>query len=143
MTDDPFAPLTRLLTETLAPDLQPAGRFIDLMHPDIRFVFPYAPKGFPKLITGRDALSEYLAALGSRLRVREVTLTGSVVNSGRTQAVLEFTAISVLLPALRLYPQDYVSVLTLKEGRILTYRDYWNPLIVLKSFDKGEDHERV
>ena len=143
MSDDPFAPLTRLLIETLAPDLHPTGRFIDLMHHDIRFSFPYAPTGFPKLITDREALSDYLATLEGLLCVRKVSLKSSVINGARTQAVLEFSATSALLQGGRLYAQDYVSILTLKEGRILDYRDYWNPLKVLDAFEPEVKDDQI
>lgn len=138
MTDDPFAALTGLLIETLAPALHPAGRFIDLMHQDIRFSFPYAPRGFPQLITGRDALSDYLAALGARLSVSEVSLKTFVANGEKTQAVLEFRATAVLQPRARVYQQGYVSIVALSEGKIIEYRDYWNPLIVLETFENGD-----
>jgi ketosteroid isomerase-like protein len=36
------------------------------------------------------------------------------------------------------YDQSYVVVLTAREGRIIRYRDYWNPLKALKAGSREE-----
>jgi ketosteroid isomerase-like protein len=36
------------------------------------------------------------------------------------------------------YNQLYVSVVTLRDGRIAHYRDYWNPLVVLTALGGTE-----
>jgi ketosteroid isomerase-like protein len=36
------------------------------------------------------------------------------------------------------YNQLYISVVTLRDGRIAHYRDYWNPLVVLTALGGTE-----
>ena len=40
------------------------------------------------------------------------------------------------------YDQDYISVVTLKDGRIARYADYWNPLVLVHALG-GQDALRT
>jgi ketosteroid isomerase-like protein len=37
------------------------------------------------------------------------------------------------------YNQRYISVIETREGRIVKYRDYWNPLILLRAMNAQEE----
>jgi hypothetical protein len=49
-------------------------------------------------------------------------------------AIVEMTATGTLKGTGEPYEQPYVVVLTANDGRIVRYRDYWNPL---KALDLG------
>lgn len=53
-------------------------------------------------------------------------------------AVIEMTATGKLKDTSEPYDQSFVVVLTAREGRIVRYRDYWNPLKALKAAVRGE-----
>jgi ketosteroid isomerase-like protein len=36
------------------------------------------------------------------------------------------------------YDQTYISVVTLRDGRIARYKDYWNPLVALAALGGAE-----
>jgi ketosteroid isomerase-like protein len=51
--------------------------------------------------------------------------------------VTEFTASGVVVATGRPYQLRYIAVLTIRDGRIMHYRDYWNPLAVRELFGEG------
>lgn len=98
---------------------------------DIVFEFPFAPEGLPCRLEGRDALAGHLAKLGPLLSLGEIELH-AVYPSGDT-VIAEFSCKGRGMQTGLLYDQIYISVITLRDGRIARYRDYWNPLIVLSA----------
>jgi hypothetical protein len=55
---------------------------------------------------------------------------GNVYAVGET-VIVEFSCTGEGVETGAPYDQVYISVVTLREGRIAHYRDYWNPLVVL------------
>lgn len=131
MTKDKFNSFSDLLRGVLGARLTGGTEMADLFTEDIVFEFPYAPEGFPRRLDGLTALKGHLARLDPILELREFTLHTAHVSENAV--VFEFSCkgegIATGLP----YDQDYVSVVTLREGRISHYRDYWNPLVVLSA----------
>jgi ketosteroid isomerase-like protein len=126
---DKFDTFSDLLRTALGPRLAPADDLPGLFTDDIIFEFPFAPEGLPARFEGCDALTGHLAKLGPLLSLGEMELH-AVYPSGDT-VIAEFSCkgrgVQTGLP----YDQLYVSVITLRDGRIARYRDYWNPLVVL------------
>jgi len=118
-----------LLRGALGPALVPADDLLDLFAEDVVFEFPYASEGFPKRLDGRDRLAAHLARLGPLLEFDGFDLEASHV-FGET-AVLEFTCEGRGVDTGVAYDQTYISVVTLRGGRIARYKDYWNPLVAL------------
>lgn len=95
---------------------------------DVVFEFPFAPAGRPGRLEGRDAVHDYLAPLFARLRLvglGEVTMHQTIE---ATVAIAEFTADLQPHDAARPVRNRYVGVLTVRDGRVAHYRDYWSPL---------------
>lgn len=125
-----------LLKSALGPGLIAAGDFFDLFAEDLVFEFPYAPEGLPKRLDGRDQLAAHLARLGPLLQFDSFDLEASHV-CGDT-VVIEFTCKGRGVTTGVAYDQSYVSVVTLRNGRIARYKDYWNPLVVLAALGGSE-----
>ena len=53
-------------------------------------------------------------------------------------AAIEMTATGKIKDTGEPYDQSYVVVLTAREGRIIRYRDYWNPLKALQGASQEE-----
>ena len=51
--------------------------------------------------------------------------------------VLETSCEGVATHTGKPYNQQYISVITLRDGHIVHYRDYWNPLVVLEAMGAG------
>ena len=129
--DDKFDSFSGLLRGALGSRLNGGPEIVDLFTEDVVFAFPYAPDGLPTRLKGIPALLDHLARLGPMLELGDFTLH-EVHPSGDT-VVFEFSCrgrgVATGLP----YDQDYISVVTLREGRITRYRDYWNPLVALSA----------
>lgn len=133
---DKFYSFADLLRGALADRLVPADDMAELFTDDIIFEFPFAPEGMPKRLDGRVALADHMARLGPLLTFGQMVLR-DVHPSGNTM-ILEFSCSGRGTETGAPYDQDYVSVITLRDGRIARYRDYWNPLIVLSALGGAE-----
>ena len=129
--NDKFESFTDLLRGALGSHLMPGEDMNDLFTPDVVFEFPYAPEGLPQRLDGIATLADHVTRLAPMLELREFTL--KAVYPSQDTIIIEFSCegsgIATGLP----YDQDYISVVTLRDGRIGHYRDYWNPLVALSA----------
>jgi uncharacterized protein len=102
--------------------------FAGLWAVDGTMEFPFAPDGYPQRLDGRAAVTEYLRDYTDHVDVRAIprrtvhrTLDPDVV-------VVEFEADGTAVRTGRPYRMRYISVITVREGEIAAYRDYWSPL---------------
>ena len=126
-----FDSFSDLLRGALGPRLTASQDMSDLFTPDVAFEFPYAPEGLPRRLDGMAALADHLTRLEPMLKLGEFTLRA--IHPSDDTVIIEFSCdgfgIATGLP----YDQDYISVVTLRDGRISHYRDYWNPLVALSA----------
>lgn len=133
---DKFDSFADLLRAALGPRLAPADSLSEFFTDDVVFEFPYAPDGLPRRLDGRAALEAHLARLGPLLGFGLMRL-GSVHADGDI-VIFEFSCRGTGTRTGAPYHQDYISVVTLRDGRIAAYRDYWNPLAVLTALGGPE-----
>lgn len=132
---DLFPSLSALLRDAMGDLLAPeATTFLDMVADDVVMEFPYAPPGAVGRLDGKAALAAYLPKVAGMITID--TLTAEAVHRGAGPdgvVVVEFAATgrgnATGLP----YDQRYVSVVRARDGRIVHYRDYWNPLVVLSA----------
>ena len=128
---DKFDSFSDLLRGALHPRMAAGQEMTDLFTKDVVFEFPFAPEGLPRRLDGIAALADHLTRLEPMLKLREFTLRA--VHPSDDTVIIEFSCdgsgIATGLP----YDQDYISVVTLRDGRISHYRDYWNPLVALSA----------
>jgi hypothetical protein len=125
-----------LLRGALGPALAPADDLPDLFAEDVVFEFPYAPEGLARRLDGRARFAAHLAQLGPLLEFDSFDLDASHVCGD--VVVLEFTCRGRSVRTGAAYDQTYISVVTLRDGRIARYRDYWNPMIALAALGGAE-----
>lgn len=93
--------------------------------------FPYAPEGFPERIEGKAAIYDYIKDFPDIFAFTAPTVYRSAdTNTIIAEFQCEGYAIATGLP----YRQTYISVIETKDGSILHYKDYWNPLVVNETF---------
>ena len=105
-----------------------SGALLDLCADDVVFEFPFAPPGRPLRVEGKPALGEYLKALSGRVRLEGVSNLEVHETVKPDVAIIEMTMTGTVTATGAPYEQSYVSVLTVRDGLIARYRDYWNPL---------------
>jgi ketosteroid isomerase-like protein len=102
--------------------------YLELFHDEIVFEFPFAPPGRPHRVEGKSALREYLDRYPGRIefvRLRELVVHET---TDPEVVVFEMGIDGRHKETGEPYEMGYVSVVTVHEGKILRYRDYWNPL---------------
>ena len=120
------AMLRSALGEAVAPD---AATFLDMFAEDGVMEFPFAPPGMPARLEGRTALAAHLERLRGMIVV--ASMGPPTVHRASDVVVLEFEGRGRGLATDKPYVQTYVSVIRIARGRIVHYRDYWDPLVVL------------
>lgn len=101
---------------------------VDLCADDVVFEFPFAPPGRPTRVEGKPALSDYLQSISGRRHIEGVRDLEIHETVKPDVAIIEMTLTGTVTATGAPYEQSYVSVLTVRDGLIARYRDYWNPL---------------
>ncbi|MCZ8522496.1 MULTISPECIES: nuclear transport factor 2 family protein [Paenibacillus] len=114
------------------------GRWVDLFHEDAVFEFPYAPAAMTRLLNGRAAIQDYIREFPNLLVIHDFSEPVFHPSSDPEQGVVEFGCRGESVQSGKPYHQSYISVIRLKEGRIIHYKDYWNPLVVLEAMGGGD-----
>jgi ketosteroid isomerase-like protein len=104
-----------------------ARGWVDLFDEDGVLEFPYAPHGWPTRFAGREALWQHMRKFPENLAVRFSGL--HFHPTGDPELVIaEYRGDGEALTTGLEFHQTYISVVRIRNGRILGYRDFWNPL---------------
>jgi ketosteroid isomerase-like protein len=104
------------------------GATLDLCADDVVFEFPFAPPGHPARVEGKPELGAYLKRISGRRRLQGVSNLEIHETVNPDVAIVEMTMTGTVTATGAPYEQSYVGVLTVRDGLIVRYRDYWNPL---------------
>lgn len=90
--------------------------------------FPFAPPGWPTRLHGREAVREYLRGYPDVFDIKSVI--GQTVHETTDPEVIiaEIEVDGVTVRTGEPYRRRYISVITVRDGQIAGYRDYWSPL---------------
>jgi len=121
--------LRESLGERIAAD---AETFVDMLADDAVMEFPFTPPGLPMRLEGRRAVADHLAKLAGLIRFDRLGPAAVVAEDDET-TVLAFDGAGAGVRTGAAYDQHYLSVITTRDGRIVRYLDYWNPLPVIRA----------
>ncbi|MFH8336483.1 nuclear transport factor 2 family protein [Streptomyces sp. AM6-12] len=90
--------------------------------------FPFAPDGWPRRLEGREAVAAYMRRYPDHIdlhdfrdvRIHQTTDPGTIV--------VEMRGVGRMVETNAPFDMTYIAVVTVRNGRIASYRDYWNPL---------------
>ncbi len=104
-----------------------ARSWCDLFHEDGVLEFPYAPPGWNNRMEGRETIWEHMQKFPEHLTVRfsDVSFYDT---TDPDLAIGEFHGEGTATVSGRRLDQDYVSMVWTKDGKIIRYRDFWNPI---------------
>ncbi len=136
--NDPFPPLTNLMRKSIGDLLSPTDSFSDMCAENVDFEAPYAPGG-AKRIFGREEVAKYMPVVPEFFSIDELVETAQYRSTDPEVVILEFYArngvgVKTGLP----YDQKYINVIRVRDGKIVQYRDYWNPSVVLEAAGGAE-----
>ncbi len=133
-TPDPLPAFSATLRAALSDLLAPEARsFTEMFAEDGVMEFPYAPPGGVQRLDGRRAVAAHLPRVAEAVEIG--CFSQPVVHRTQTPGVviLEFGCEGRSRRTGQPYDQRYVSIVTVRDGHIVRYRDYWNPLVVLRA----------
>nr|WSZ96666.1 nuclear transport factor 2 family protein [Streptomyces sp. NBC_00857] len=100
--------------------------------------FPFAPKGFPRRLEGKAAIADYMADYPDHVDLQQVPYLEIHGTDNPETVIAEMRATGRIVATDVPYEMSYIAVVTVKDGRITHYRDYWNPLGVPASMDEAK-----
>ena len=127
-------PFFRIIEEGVA-GLADGEHFFDLLAEDVVFDFVITVPGYPRQVVGRDNLIELFRGYGRSffldscddLRVHHDPDTSTVV--------LEYSSHGTVVGTGYPYSNRYISVITIKDRKIVGWRDYLDPLRVFAALE--------
>jgi ketosteroid isomerase-like protein len=111
-----------------------SDEWIKLWHPDGVFEQPYALEGYPARLEGIEAIYGHVKSIDEifadfsfhDLEVRATDDPQVLVATLRSESRIVATG--------RRYANDYVALFRIRDARVVLYREYFNPLMVLDAF---------
>lgn len=124
---------TQVLTELLSLMSKASQTWVDLLAEDAVVEFPYA-SNTPKRLEGKEAIYNYIK--DALVQMQDLMFTNIRVYPTTNPNILwaEFRGEAIIVPTDRHYQQDYVIRLETREGKIIHYREYWNPMSVIEAW---------
>lgn len=129
------AMLRHALGDRLDPD---ANSFQEMFDHDGVMEFPFAYADLPRRIEGREALEAHLSMLSSLITFDRMSEPTIIQTTDPETVVLEFEGFGRGIATGEAYEQQYISIIRTRNGRIVHYKDYWNPLAVLGALRGAE-----
>ena len=113
---------------------QDTERFVSLFAPDGYVEWPYRPAGLPGRVQGRHQLREFLTGQANGL-VRFDEYRNRVIHESTDPEVVivEYEAHGTVIPTGAPLHQTIIAVLRIRDGLVVSYRDYLNPLVLAET----------
>ncbi|MGD3112821.1 nuclear transport factor 2 family protein [Streptomyces sp. YGL11-2] len=104
--------------------------WVDLWDENGIFEFPFAPEGWPKRLKGKAAVAEYMRGYPDRIDLHDFPYVEIHQTVAPQTIVVEMRGVGRLVDTESPFDMSYIAVVTVENGLITRYRDYWNPLAV-------------
>ncbi len=127
-----FELLRELILREAGHLLTPEEGFIGLFDKQGVMEFPYAPENGVTRLEGEREMRDYFAMIGDLLEIDEFIHDQTYLTADQQTVILEFHCHGKLVPTNASYDQKYISVISISNGKIIRYKDYWNPDVIQK-----------
>jgi ketosteroid isomerase-like protein len=109
------------------------GHFFDLLADDVVFEYVITVPGYPRRVEGRAAIADLYRPYGTMLVLDRCDLTGVHRDAAAGVVVLEYASQGRVVASGRPYANRYVSVIALRERKVVHWRDYLDPVAVFEA----------
>jgi ketosteroid isomerase-like protein len=100
----------------------------DLCAEDVVVEFPFSPDNLPSRLEGREAIFGYLQYYPTIIDIHEIDSVTIYETNHPAKVVAEWTVKGHVIPNGNKYDMNYATFVTVRNGQIAEYREYWNPL---------------
>ncbi|MGW3174676.1 nuclear transport factor 2 family protein [Streptomyces sp. NPDC001153] len=94
--------------------------------------FPFAPHGWPKRLENREAIAAYMRPYPDHIDLHDFPDLRIHQTTDPETIVVEMRGVGRLVETDSPFDMAYIAVVAVRHGRIISYRDYWNPLAVVE-----------
>ncbi|MEU2686759.1 nuclear transport factor 2 family protein [Streptomyces hygroscopicus] len=101
--------------------------------------FPFAPEGWPERLEGKEAIATYMRHYPDHIELHDFPSLRIHQTTDAETIVVEMRGVGRLVQTGGPFDMTYIAVITVRDGLITSYRDYWNPLTLL---EPGTDFTR-
>ncbi|MFI7311900.1 nuclear transport factor 2 family protein [Streptomyces hygroscopicus] len=101
--------------------------------------FPFAPEGWPERLEGKEAIAAYMRHYPDHIELHDFPSLRIHHTTDAETIVVEMRGVGRLVQTGGPFDMTYIAVITVRDGLITSYRDYWNPLTLL---EPGTDFTR-
>jgi ketosteroid isomerase-like protein len=108
--------------------------FVGLFAPDGYVEWPYRPAGTPGRVEGREQIREFLTAQASGfVRFDEYRNTVIHETTDPEVVIVEYDVHGIVIPTGAPLHQTIIAVLRIRDGLVVSDRDYLNPLVLAEA----------
>jgi ketosteroid isomerase-like protein len=120
---------------------EPGALLAERYAPDVVVEFPFAPDGRPRRILGRDAFLAFAQPRRAALPVRFEEIRNVVVHETADPEVIvaEYELVGTVTSTGRRADAGFVSVLRVRAGQIVHWREYQNAPAMAKALEPPQD----
>ncbi|MCA6091093.1 nuclear transport factor 2 family protein [Streptomyces sp. SCA3-4] len=104
--------------------------WVDLWDENGIFEFPFAPEGRPKRLEGKAAVAAYMRGYPDHIDLHDFPHVEIHQTTAPETIVVEMRGVGRWVGTESPFDMSYIAVVTVENGLITHYRDYWNPLVV-------------
>ncbi|MFD3441032.1 nuclear transport factor 2 family protein [Streptomyces sp. NPDC058685] len=90
--------------------------------------FPFAPDGWPQRLEGKAAVADYMRGYPDHIDLHDFPYVEIHRTVAPETIVVEMRGVGRLVETGSPFDMSYIAVVTVENGLITRYRDYWNPL---------------
>ena len=108
--------------------------FFDMHASDVVVEYIITVPGYPRRIVGREALAELYADYGDSIVQSGSSGVYRYYDPEKSVVVLEYTLQGTVVSTGAPYVNRFISVITVKDRKIVHWRDYLDPLAVFAAF---------
>jgi ketosteroid isomerase-like protein len=107
--------------------------YFDLLTDDVMFEHVISVPGYPRRVKGRPAIIDLYSDYDKHMRVRSADHLRVYRDLAASVVVLEYEVHGESAQTGRPYNNHFVSIVTVKNGKVTKWRDYLDPVAVFDS----------
>jgi uncharacterized protein len=110
--------------------------FFEMHAEDVVVEYIITVPDYPRRIVGREALAELYSGYGNSIVQSGSSDVHRYYDPAKSVVVLEYTLNGTIVGTGAAYANRFISVITVKDRKIVHWRDYLDPLAVIAAFDQ-------
>jgi ketosteroid isomerase-like protein len=113
-------------------------RFLNVWHENGVQIMPYAPAGFPARLEGKEAIRGRYGILFEECNSMRIPDRVFHFTNEPNRVWVEFRGEIQIKATCKSFSNNYVCLFTVRDGKIIEYKEYFNPIIFLHAFSPPE-----